>query len=188
MVEARVEWDRQRDAADETPRGLRAIAPHAPTARDLIGLYATRVQATGADVLPALRARRAVFVVGKEPVGFLATTVAAPSRPVPVGRGTATHRQALEALSASQWATQRGGLPEPEGVRVTRAHGAVGRGRAESGWGEPAFGRYGVGPGRHAGLIGRLGAACRGLARLEREADQERDFPPNRPTLEAQSA
>ena len=106
-------------------RAPRVIAPHVPAARDLVALYAARVASTGADVLPALRNRRASFPTNSEPViGYLAASMPTLGCPQPVGRGTATHRQALDALSASQWSVQPGWLPAPEPVRVTRAGGA----------------------------------------------------------------
>ncbi len=130
---------RDMSVLSETPRILaepaartpRVIAPHVPVARDIVALYAARVASTGADVLPALRNRRASFPTTSEPViGYLAASMPKLGCPVPVGRGTATHRQALDALAASKWALQPGWLPEPEWVRVTRAGGGIGRPRS----------------------------------------------------------
>ena len=130
MIDARVLTE-SRPADSKTPRRTpRVIAPHIPVARDVVALYAARVASTGADVLPALRNRRASFPTTSEPViGYLAASMPTLGCPQLVGRGTATHRQALSALSASQWATQPGWLPEPERVRVTRAGGGIGRTR-----------------------------------------------------------
>ena len=106
----------------------RVIAPYVAISRDIVSLYAARVQHSGADVVPALRQRRACFPTSAESrVGYLAAAVPRISSPVPVGRGTATHRQALDAMVASQWATQVGWLPAPEPVRVTRTGGAFRR-------------------------------------------------------------
>ncbi|HEV2529315.1 MAG TPA: hypothetical protein VGT61_12795 [Thermomicrobiales bacterium] len=136
-----------RTANGDQPVTPRVIAPHVPTSRDIVSLYATRIQHTGADVLPALRQRRASFPTGSESnVGYLAVPVPRVSTPLPVGRGTSTHRQALDAMAASQWATQIGWLPDPEPVRVTRTGGAIHRAN-------------------RPGLVARVGAALSAFAR-----------------------
>lgn len=138
----------------------RVIAPHVPVARDIVSLYAARIASTGADVTPALRQRRASFPTTSEPViGYLAAPMPVVGCPAPVGRGTATHRQALDALSASQWATQTGWLPEPDRVRVTRAAGGIGR---------PRLGTHATRP----SLAGRLAAAFSAFTRPVAEPEQ----------------
>ena len=151
---------------DPAPRSPRVIAPHVPVARDIVALYAARVASTGADVLPALRNRRASFPTTSEPViGYLAASMPKLGCPIPVGRGTATHRQALDALAASKWATQTGWLPEPERVRVTRAGGGIGRPRrAHPVIAEPAY---------RPGLMGRLSAAFAAFSRPAAEPQPE---------------
>ena len=130
MLDLSVRSETSRPGPEVADRVPRVIAPHVPVARDLVALYAARVASTGADVLPALRNRRASFPTTSEPViGYLAASMPKLGCPIPVGRGTATHRQALGALAASKWATQPGWLPEPEPVRVTRAGGGIGRAR-----------------------------------------------------------
>lgn len=124
MIDPNVLMPSRAADSDVAARSPRVISPHVPVARDIVALYAARVASTGADVLPALRNRRASFPTTSEPViGYLAASMPTLGCPVPVGRGTATHRQALDALAASQWATLPGWLPEPERVRVTRACG-----------------------------------------------------------------
>ncbi len=147
-----------RTPAEPAARTPRVIAPHVPVARDIISLYAARVASTGADVLPALRNRRASFPTTSEPViGYLAASMPKLGCPVPVGRGTATHRQALDALAASKWAMQPGWLPEPERVRVTRAGGGIGRPRSA----RPAMPCSVARP----SLAGRLSAALTAFSR-----------------------
>ena len=125
MSAASVLPESRETSPERDARAPRVIAPHVPAARDLVALYAARVASTGADVLPALRNRRASFPTTSEPViGYLAASMPTLGCPQPVGRGTATHRQALDALSASQWSVQPGWLPTPEPVRVTRGGGA----------------------------------------------------------------
>ena len=110
----------------------RIVASQSPFSTDIIALYAKRLQYTGADVTPALRNRRASFPTTSEPmIGYLATSCAAVRCPAPVGRGTTTHRQALAAMEASQWALVPGRLPAPERVRVTRPAVAIGGSRRE---------------------------------------------------------
>ena len=156
-----------RMVAEPAVRAPRVIAPHVPVARDIVALYAARVASTGADVLPALRNRRASFPTTSEPViGYLAASMPKLGCPVPVGRGTATHRQALDALAASKWAMQPGWLPEPERVRVTRAGGGIGRPRSS----RPVMTHTAARP----GLAGRLSAAFAAFAR-----------PPAQPQLDA---
>lgn len=164
----------------ETPVNLpRVIAPHIPVARDIVALYAARVASTGADVLPALRNRRASFPTTAEPViGYLAASMPTLGCPVPVGRGTATHRQALDALAASQWATRPGWLPEPERVRVTRAASGIGGARRSA----PATDQMVPRP----GLAGRLMAAWSAFSRST--AEPEADYYESGRRLETQTA
>lgn len=165
-----------RDLAARTPR---VIAPHVPVARDIVALYAARVASTGADVMPALRNRRVSFPTTSEPViGYLAASMPKLGCPIPVGRGTATHRQALDALATSKWATQPGWLPEPEQVRVTRAAGGIGRARqVRPILAEPAY---------RPGLMGRLSAAFAAFSRPAAEPQPEAYEPSRR--LETQLA
>jgi hypothetical protein len=120
----------------------------------MVSLYATRVERTGVDIAPALRQRRAMMPSAGEPVGYLAAPVPRVGTPAPVGRGTSTHRQALEAMAASQWATEVGWLPQADRVRVTRAAGGIG---AEAG---------------RPGLFGRLAAAATAFRRPRAEGSE----------------
>lgn len=158
MRDMSVSSDTPRTSVETPVRHPRVIAPHVPAARDIVALYAARIESTGADVLPALRNRRASFPTTSEPViGYLAASMPKLGCPVPVGRGTATHRQALNALEASKWALQPGWLPTPERVRVTRAGGGIGGARTvrrQDTWREP-----------RPGIAGRLSAAFSAFAR-----------------------
>ncbi len=168
-----------RTTPGQTARAPRVIAPHTPVARDIVALYAARVASTGADVMPALRNRRASFPRMSEPmIGYLAASMPKLGCPIPVGRGTATHRQALDALATSKWATQPGWLPEPERVRVTRAGGGIGRARqARPTLAEPTY---------RPGLMGRLSAAFAAFSRPTAEPQLEAYEPSRR--LETQMA
>ncbi|CAA9565299.1 MAG: hypothetical protein AVDCRST_MAG33-2021 [uncultured Thermomicrobiales bacterium] len=157
-----IDVDARTDAAPATREPAahvpRVIAPHVPVARDIVSLYAARVASTGADISPALRQRRASLPTTSEPViGYLAAPMPTVGCPAPVGRGTATHRQALDALSASQWATRTGWLPEPDRVRVTRAAGGIGRPRPAT----PVL----ASPAPRPSFAGRLAAALSAFAR-----------------------
>ena len=146
----------------------RIVPSQSPFSTDIIALYAKRLQHTGADVTPALRNRRASFPTTPEPmVGYLATSCASVRCPAPVGRGTMTHRQALQAMEASQWALVPGRLPAPERVRVTRAAAAVGASRREG-----------------VGLVARLVAA---LSADRRPSRPQRVPSPDRLTLKPQA-
>ena len=179
MMEMSVLPETSHSSPDGAVRTPRVIAPHVPVARDIVALYAARVASTGADVLPALRNRRASFPTTSEPViGYLAASMPKLGCPIPVGRGTATHRQALDALAASKWATQPGWLPEPERVRVTRAAGGIGwPRRSRSVFAEPSY---------RPGLMGRLSAAVTAFSRPAAEPQPEVYEPSRR--LEAQLA
>lgn len=179
MIDAGVRMEVARRSEEHAAPVPRVIAQHVPMARDIVSLYAARVASTGADVTPALRQRRACFPTTSEPViGYLAAPMPVVGCPAPVGRGTATHRQALDALSASQWATQSGWLPEPERVRLTRAAGGIGRPRPTA----PARAAYATRP----SLAGRLAAAFSAFARPEVQSEQGAYEPDRR--MEPQTA
>lgn len=166
MMDVNILPETPRSSPVESARTPRVIAPHVPVARDIVALYAARVASTGADVLPALRNRRASFPTTSEPViGYLAASMPKLGCPIPVGRGTATHRQALDALAASKWSTQPGWLPEPERVRVTRAGGGIGRPRQAH--------PISVEPTYRPGLRGRLSAAFAAFSRPSPEPQPE---------------
>lgn len=117
------------DSADEPARSAYSSARRFnPPTRDLVSLYAARVEKSGVDILPALRERRASLPISGQPViGYLAAPVPKLHQPAPVGRGTMTHRQALNELAAAKWAATTERMPVPVTVRMTRPAGALPR-------------------------------------------------------------
>jgi hypothetical protein len=161
------------EPAQETSRSPYSSARRfgAPT-RDLVALYAARVEKSGVDISPALRERRATLPTSGQPViGYLAAPVPKLGQPTPVGRGTMTHRQALSELAAAKWAATSERMPVPVSVRLTHPAGALPRQlqpRTSAWQGAVAYANY---PSRGAAPLGRLASA---LAAFRRPAGARR--------------